>query len=201
MEVQQVLDSVRRHMVIVTVVALVAALLAVAGTALAPAKYTATARGLVSVGSPATRSPNVLTSGSLYILARMSSYAALGTSGQVLDAVRTSQDLDQSTEDLGEQITSTAVVDTAFVEVSVTDRSPAAAARIANGTVDEVARVVEGLENGTVHLKLSNPATAPEHPSNRGYLVNAVVALAAGLVLGVVFAVVVDARRRRARTE
>jgi polysaccharide biosynthesis transport protein len=87
MDVRRTVDAVRRRWPIVVAVAVLLPALVGALTLSSAPRYRATTQGFVTVNSPETRSPNVLSSGSLFILGRMTSYAQLAVTGRVLDPV------------------------------------------------------------------------------------------------------------------
>ena len=174
---------------LVALAAVAAAALAVALTLAAPPRYTATARGFVSVSSPEERSPNVLTSSSMFILARMTSYSELATSKAVLDSVIEKHSLPETPQRLRARMAVTALVNTAFVEVRVTDEDPRAAARLADATVESLGEAVADLENDTIAVSLSDPGVAPSQPSNRNLALRATVAGGAGLVAAIAAAI------------
>jgi polysaccharide biosynthesis transport protein len=200
-DIRRSVSALAKRWLIVLGVAVAALVLGVMATWAVSPRYTAVAQAFVSVSDPDKRSPNVLTSGSLYITARMSSYAALATSNRVLEAVAASLHGARSPDALREEVSSTAVVETALIQVRVTDKDPAVAASVANTGVWELSRSIEDLENGTVSVSLSKPATRPMNPVNRRFSVNAAVALAGGLVLGCVIAVLLDLRDARHRRD
>ena len=199
MNAQRLLDAVRRSWLLVVLSALVFLGIAVALTALPAPQYGATARGFVSVSAPEKRSPNVLTSGSQYIQARMTSYAQLGTSNPVVEPVISSLKLSESPQALRRRLSASAVVETAFIEIEVTDPDPAQAMVIADALVIQLGRTIEDLENGTVRVALSDPATPPARPSNRQFIRTGAVAAAGGLVVGMGLAVLVSSVRVRRR--
>jgi receptor protein-tyrosine kinase len=163
--------------------------------------YTATAQGVVSVAAPQTRSANVLTSGSLYIIARMTSYAQLGETPGVLDPVASSLGLGVSGRALSDRVSTSAVVDTAVIDVTAEADDPDQAAEIADATVRQLGAAVGQFENGTIQVTLSSPAIAPSTPSNFRFITNVGVALFLGLLLGMGLALAVDrvSARRQAR--
>lgn len=159
---------------------------AVAGvfTATQPPVYTATAQGIVSVGSPAERPPYALSSGAEYILDRMTSYANLGVTTPVLDRVIDDLGLDATAETLSGHIDSHSVVGKAVLEIAVTDADPRTAAAVADSVLVGVSETVADLERGNVQLVPVGAAAPPTSPSNRNVVVNTAIAAAGGLVLG-----------------
>jgi len=201
-DVREIYQVVRARWPVVLAVTVLAALLAALISMMTPRAYTTSTQGFVSVSDPQARSQNVLASGSQYILARMTSYAALASSTEVLTPVVETLGLDRSAAELSAQMSSRTVVNTTFIEVTVEDADPALAARIADATMQQLATTIQDLENGTVHVEVPQPAPVPDTPKDRHTIRNAALGGSAGIVLGIGIAVLVsrilDRRRDRA---
>jgi capsular polysaccharide biosynthesis protein len=201
LDVRSTLETLRRRWLIVLLVPVLVGALALAVTLHRTPVYKASAQGLASVAAPQTRSANVLTSGSLYILARMTSYAQLGETRRVLDPVAASLHLGISGRALGDRVSTSAVVNTAFIDVTAEADDPDRAAEIADATVRQLGTTVGQLENGTIQVTLSSPAVAPPTPSNFRFITSVGVGLFLGLLLGMGLALGLDriSARRRGR--
>ena len=142
MDLRDVLRAVRRLWFVVVLSLIAVSVLAAVLAVRTEPRYATTARGVVSVTDPETRPPSVLASSSQYILARLTSYARLAASSRVLDPVAAELGLDRAGHDLRREVTAQNEVETAFIDVTVEERDPALAARIAEATVRQLAATV-----------------------------------------------------------
>ena len=200
MEVRWAVATIRRQPLVVALPSLLLAVLAAVLTYSTVPVYTAAARGVVSVAEPSSRSANVLTSGSQYILARLTSYAELATTTQVLDPVAATFGLPQGGPALARSVSAQNEVHTAFIDVSASDEQPQRAAAVADAVLARLAATVDDLENGNVRLVSTGPVAVPTAPSNKGVTVNVVLGALGGLVLGVALAVLAQFARDRRGT-
>jgi capsular polysaccharide biosynthesis protein len=199
MDLRYALTAIRRMwLVVILVMVALAGLAAVMAQRTVP-KYAATARGVVSVSRPDARPPSVLTSGSMYILARLTSYARLGTSSRVLDSVADELGLARTGQALRDRVVARNEVGTAFLDVTVADHDPATAARIADATMRQLATVVTDLESGAVTLTPTGPAATASTPVGPPRPLVVGLGTAGGAVAGAVLAVLAQLARDRRR--
>ena len=193
MDLRDVLRAVRRLWFVVVLSLIAVSVLAAVLAVRTEPRYATTARGVVSVTDPETRPPSVLASSSQYILARLTSYARLAASSRVLDPVAAEVGLDRGGgHDLRREVTAQNEVETAFIDVTVEERDPALAARIADATVRHLAATVTDLEGGTVRVTPTGSAPVPTAASNRHPTLDIGVGAVAGLLLGTLLAVLAD---------
>ena len=183
MNVETLLHHIRRGWTLIVPFVVVITGLAGVLTAQRTPMYTATAQGFVSITDAAQRPPGVLTSGSLYILARMTSYAQLAQTPAVLDPVATTLPYPGGESALRSVVSAASELNTPFIDVSVNAADPALATRAADAVVAQLAIVVHSYENGTLQLKLSSGAQTPVSPSNRDIKINAALAAVGALLL------------------
>lgn len=196
MSMHQVMEALRRSWIAIVVSVMVFAAVATALTAANPPRYTATADRLVSVNVPSGKPQYVLAEGSQYILDRMTSYAQLGVTTNVLTPVVRELNLPVSPLTLSSSVSSQSVVNTAVLEISAEWDDPLTAARIADSVAQQVGNVIEGVEDGKVKIS-GGPALVPGSPSNHHFLRNIGVGAAGGLGLGLAAALLIGFARGR----
>ena len=193
MELHTVLHALRRGWVAILLVAAAAAGAAAIYARQTPAAYVATAEGIVSVSNPAGRPAYAFSSGSLYILNRMTSYARLGVTTPVLDPVVNELALQETALSLSGRINSSSVVGQSVINVTVSYNDAELAAKIADATMAQVGLAVADLEGGNVEVRAAGPAMVPAAAEKPNGIREAAVGGAAGLVLAGVLAVALAA--------
>ena len=188
MELRDYGVALRRHWMAGVGVALACLLAAVVVVLATPVTYRATAQVFVA-------STGEGTSGSQFVNQRVTSYPDVARSRAVLDPVIRRLGLDESFADLRERVEATNPLDTSQIDIAVTGRDAAEAARVADAVAQEFGTVVERLErpagaDSPVDLTVTNPATVPTSPASpqTGLLLG--LGLVVGLALGAAAAVV-----------
>ncbi len=166
-------------------------------TTLSQAKvYTASFQFFVSAqGSPATASgsgdiSNAYTGG-LFTQQRVKSYADVLQSPRLGELVAKDLGLKRSPASLARQVTATAPLDTVLINLSVKDKSPLLAQRIAQSIGVQFPRVVETLEKPTnggpapVKVSVIQPAALPGTPTSPKPKLNLALGLLVGLAVGI----------------
>ena len=188
MELRDYGVALRRHWMAGVGVALACLLAAVVVVLATPVTYRATAQVFVA-------STGEGTSGSQFVNQRVTSYPDVARSRAVLDPVIRRLGQDESFADLRERVEATNPLDTSQIDIAVTGRDAAEAARVADAVAQEFGTVVERLErpagaDSPVDLTVTNPATVPTSPASpqTGLLLG--LGLVVGLALGAAAAVV-----------
>ena len=187
MELRDYGVALRRHWGIGVSVALACLLAAVVVVLATPATYRATAQVFVA-------STGEGTSGSQFVNQRVTSYPDVARSRAVLDPVIRSLGLDESFADLRERVEATNPLETSQIDIAVTGRDAAEAARVADAVAEEFGTVVERLERpvgaaSPVDLTVTNPATVPSSPASPQTGLLLALGLVVGLALGAAAAV------------
>ena len=188
MELRDYGVALRRHWKTGVGLALACLLAAVVVVLATPATYRATAQVFVA-------STGEGTSGAQFVNQRVTSYPDVARSRAVLDPVSESLGLDESFADLRARVEATNPLETSQIDIAVTGRDAAEAARVADAVAEEFGTVVEQLERPTgapspVDLTVTNPATVPTSPASPQTGLLLALGLVVGLALGVAAAVV-----------
>jgi capsular polysaccharide biosynthesis protein len=206
MELRDYLRVARRQGLLIVVFLLLGLLGGRTYTSEATKSYQAEAKAFVAV-SPHTVQVYTLAAGSQFILERISSYAQLGESSQVLDSVISSLGLHESAAQLASHVTVSNPALTVVLDVLVTDSQPARASAIADGVATKLSSLIETLETspGGVNSPITvtvTQASVPTTPIEPRASLDEALGLAIGLVVGVALAVFrmrVDFRLRTVR--
>ena len=117
-------------------------------------------------------------------------YREIILSPDVLEKVATDLKLDLSPKDLTKKVKVTVPVDTRIVSISVTDRAPEEASRIANSLREVAAQKIISVTrvSDVTTLEEARPATSPSSPNIRrntmiGFLAGAVVMIATVILI------------------
>jgi tyrosine-protein kinase len=146
-----------------------------------------------------------LVQGATYTQNQVASFAKLATTPAVLEPVIDDLGLDVPVSELAGRVEAAAPVDTVLVEITVTEFSAAASARLANAVAASLTTVVEDLapvdadDRPTVSAATVTPAQEPGGPSTPDPLLDFAVGLAVGLLLGCALAWVRDSLDSRVR--
>jgi len=159
--------------------------------------YESEAKLFVSTPAAALDISTLATGGS-FSQQRVKSYAQIINSPMTLKPIIKKLELDLTPEELAEQITSSAPLDTVLIDISVTDPDPLLAAEIANAVTDQFGKTVAALELKGIGsdsiVKVSTvqnaiPATSPSSPKKS-------INYALGIVLGFAIGIGIAALRR-----
>ncbi len=182
----------QRWILIVSVTLLVVGLAAVLTWRTTPT-YASTTGLFISTSQVAD--DNQAFQGSQFSLQRVKSYSEMVNQNEITRRVIQQLDLNETPEDLGEEITATAQLDTVILEITVTDESPERAQQIAQTTGDVFVGYVAELETppgrdqATIKATVVNQATVPDDPVAPQPLRNLGLAVVLGLLLGAGIAV------------
>lgn len=136
--------------------------------------------------------------GNSFVQARVQNYLTIATSPTVLSPVVKDLGLDMTTQKLAGKVKATAPQNRSLITISVTDRNPEVAARLANAITAEFNSVVPKIEqtdqNGRPLVKLSvvHPATVPSAPVSPRKAINILGGMMLGLLIGVAVVAVRD---------
>ncbi|MFC5803561.1 polysaccharide biosynthesis tyrosine autokinase [Streptomyces formicae] len=132
-----------------------------------------------------------LNQGNSFTQARVQSYADIVASPEVTEPVVKSLRLKVKPNELAEQITAEAPLNTVLIRLTVTDTKAKRAAQISNAVAERFAEVIRELESpdgdtseSPVRLTVTQPANVPTAPSSPKTTLNVGLGLAVGLALG-----------------
>lgn len=131
-----------------------------------------------------------LVQGATYTQNQVASFARLATTPAVLGPVVEDLGLDVPATELAGRVEAAAPADTVLVEITVTESSAAASARVANAVAGSLAAVVEQLApedaegRPTVSAATVTPAEEPDGPASPDPVLELGVGLVLGLLLG-----------------
>lgn len=193
MELQQLLAALRRRWKFVVAVLLIGIIAGVGASILMPKTYESTVRVFFSGGANAGADQYSI---GIYIANRAKSYAELAQDATVANKVIDKTHVDTTADDLTSRTTMEVPQDTVVLKISVDDKDPDTARRLADAYAQEVADTVGNLEkppvaskktkvNPTVTAKPEGPATVGDKPVSPNIPLN----IAVGTILGLVFGV------------
>lgn len=188
MELQDYLNVLRKRWRIIAFVTLLVIALAAVFTLMTAKVYASTTQFFVTTSG----SDNVaaLQQGNTFTQQRVKSYSQLLQTPKMLDPVIKDLGLDTTADQLAKQVSSTIPLDTVILEVTVTDKSPEQAAKIA-ASIDKIfpktIEQIEQLKSGDASpvkvtvVKEADVETAPISPKPaRNLALGAVLGLLAG---------------------
>lgn len=168
--------------------------------------YSATAKVFVSTQSAGTVSD--LVQGNAFSVQRVRTYSDLVSTPLVLLPVIRQLDLDMSPELLATRIVASAPLDTSIIAITVNDTDPERAADIANSASQNLAAVVQDVETpaldeaiSPVKLTRAQEATVPLRPASPNIPLYLALGAAAGLIIGILIAILRETLETRIRNE
>lgn len=198
MQLQDYVRVFRSRWVSILLITLVGASAGVSTALLTAPQYEARTQLFASV--KAAGSAVDVTQGNSFAEKRVISYLSLATSPRILHAA--SRSLMLNDPELSGKVFASSPPQTVLIDIRATNGNPAVAADIANAVATELIRAVNEVEDvSLVKLSVFEAASAPSTPVSPRLVVNAIVGLLAGLVLGAGFALSRNALDTRVRTQ
>lgn len=195
MDLQDYLRVVRKRWRIIVGVTCLTLLAAAALTILTPRTYQSKAQLFISTASSETSVE--LAQGSSFTQKQMKTYTNVITSPKVLDPVHDTLGMDRDAP-LAGAIAASAPVDTVLLDLAVTDRDSAHAARVANAIAEEFTSTIQELQSvktgqeSPVKATIVRPAAQTTSPVAPRPLRNLGLAFGVGLLLGLGLALLRD---------
>lgn len=191
MDLRTYLAALRKSWLLVTLMAILGAAAGTLAYALTPPTYASTIEFYVSTPNPEGSNPQ---SSGQFAESRVNSYVVLLSSEQMARRVVDSTGIERSPLQLSRQIDASAQLNTVIVTATVTDNDPQRSLLIAQGLADGFPKLVDELDNQgrntavvSIHV-VSGPnlQVNPISPDPKLYIG---LGLAAGLILGLVIAI------------
>lgn len=205
MELRKVLRATGKQWIAVALCTLVGLGIALAYNATATKIYASTARSFVAMTAESASDGSALQSAQ-FAAQRVKSYSQIASSPDVLQPVIEELGLKSSPEAVARQITVANPPNTVLLDLTASDTNPDRAARIANATSLQLARVINKIEapagskSAPVKVSLISPATASATPASPRSLMNLLLGLLFGLGLGIAYALLRDAMDRSVKS-
>lgn len=199
MTLQDYFQSLKSHWIVIVVLMLVGGGSAYGYSQLVDPEYRAEAQ--VMVIPTRGESTSELLQGSNYVQSLVQTYTLLVVSPTVLDPVIGEVGLDETPNRLARRVDVNVPLNTVVIEIGVTDADGEIAQKTANAIAEELAVAVREVspvgaeDEPAVRIETISPARTPTVPVSPNTRMNVAAGAAAGLGLGVVFAVL---RRRLA---
>lgn len=192
MTLHDYLTALRKHWIVVVLLAAIGAAAGFGYSQFLPDQYRAQASVIVIP----VRGDNTseLVQGSNYVQNLVQTYTVLATSPAVLDPVIEELELDETPTRLANRVDVSAPLNTVVIEIGVTDASPEGAQETADAIASQLAVAVgefspTGSDNRpAVRIETIAPAQLPRNPVAPNTRMNTVIGGAAGLACGVVAA-------------
>jgi capsular exopolysaccharide synthesis family protein len=198
MDLKRWLTLLRRRWLTVVGTTVIGVIVAVAVAWTTTPSYTAHTKLFVSTASN-QNDPQQAYSGGLFSQQRVVSYADIVSSPLVVSAVKQQLHLPESVRTLQGRISASAPLNTVLIDISVRDRHAARAQEIARAVAAQFQVVVDNLETtpssglSAVKVSVVSPAELPSSPSSPNKLLDLVIGVLAGLLVGIAAALTRDA--------
>jgi len=194
MTLHEYVTTLRRHWIVIGVAAFLGALVAYGYAQTLPEQF----RSKASVIVLPDRGENTteLVQGSNYVQSLVQSYAVVAASPYVLDAVIDDFNLETTASELARRVTIDAPLNTMILDISVVDEDPEHARVTADAIATELSDAVAELspegadDRPAVRLETISPGKPPGAPIAPSMRLYAMLGAAAGLALGVGYALV-----------
>ena len=199
-ETRQHLKILRAHWLLITLAVVVCAGAATAYALIREPAYAASTQLSVWTESKPGLSRSQIHQGDLASQLRAQWYARVVASPSVADAVIEELDLDKSTEDVQDAITATAPSGTALIDIRAEDESPELAKEMADAIAENFPEFAGELDPGdqtSVNVSVTSTAVESTEPDSPSPVVYTAMGALAGVLLGVVGAVLRELLGRR----
>ncbi len=206
MELSDYIRILRKNWLIIVVLTLVGIGIAAVFSLTRTPLYDAESK--VAISTQSGSSIGELQQGSNFSEARVNTYVNLITTPIVIDPVIEALGLDMTAEEVAQEVTASAPLNTTLINISVQDADPAQAAAIANALGESLTVAVDEIETppeaeaSPVKLTRVQDATVPTAPVSPNVPLNLALGALVGLALGIGVAVlraVLDNRIRTAK--
>lgn len=193
MELSDYMRVLRKRWSSVTLLVIVGLAAGAASALLQTPKYDAST--LVYVSVPSSANAGDLAQGGNFVQNQVSSFAEVVSTPRVLDAVIDKLGLHITAEKLAESVSASAPANTVNIEIHVITNSPTDSANIANATTQSFVSTIAAItapksgELSQVSVSILRDATPPTRPSSPNTLLNIAVGFLAGVVIGLIVAV------------
>ena len=198
MTLRDYLRVIRDQWIPVAAMTVLGVLVALAIYTLIPTRYTATVTLYVS--AQATGGTQEAFQAAQLSAQRVTSYTQLATSPRVTTDAMRELGVDESPEQFAARLSATSALNSVLIDISATQNSPQSSARTADAVATSLVSAVRDLERPNapnaappVEVRLVQPARIPDKPSSLGVRLILALGLAAGLLLGVAFALIRNA--------
>lgn len=158
-------------------------------------EYESKARIFISVD---VRNSTDLSSAGFFTAGRVTSYATLATSAEVMDQVIADLDLPTTPDRLADTVKAEVVPDTTLIEITVTDPDPSQAQAIGRAVSQRLTEYLTDLETPSgasttqIVARVADPANFNDDAVSPRTVLNLVVAGVIGLLIGIAVAVTRD---------
>lgn len=197
MELADYLRFLRKRWLAILVLTLVGIAASAAATLLTSPQYRASTQVFVYV--PNSGNVGELAQGGSFAQNQVRSYAEAVSTPRVLEDVVTRLELDETAEELGENVSAEAPLNTVNIEISVVRESPTEAADIANATTTSFRAVIDDITSGQVSVSVLREASVPREPISPNLRLNLALGVLVGLAMGVGLAALLEVLDTRIR--
>lgn len=204
MELSDYIRILRKNWLIIVVLTLVGIGIAAVFSLTRTPLYEAESK--VAISTQTGSSIGELQQGSNFSEARVNTYVNLITTPIVIDPVIEALGLDMTAEQVAQEVTASAPLNTTLINISVQDADPAQAAAIANALGESLTVAVDEIETppeaeaSPVKLTRVQDATVPTAPVSPNVPLNLALGALVGLALGIGVAVLRSVLDNRIRT-
>jgi len=205
MDLRDYIRVLRKNWVMIIAITLVGVGAAAAYSLITTPKYESTSK--VFVSTQTSNSVAELQQGSTFSQARVSTYVNLVSTQAVLVPVIGELGLETTSEQLAEQVTAAAALNTLIINITVQDSDPQLAAEIADAIAASLTDAVETIERpldggeSPVRLTQVQQAQVATSPTSPNVPLNLALGLLVGLALSIGLAVLREVLDTRVRNE
>lgn len=192
-DLKRVLDNFKQRIVLIAFIAFLSCTLVSIYTLFIEKPYYEANATLVLTGVSSNNSNNdAITANDLTINSKLvSTYQEIIKSKKVLNQVINYLDLDIDTEDLAKKISVAAINETEIISITVTDRNPQLACKIANKVSNVFSSEVTKIYN-IENVSILDSAEIPRQAANMSFIKRFIISLAIGIILGCMVAFVLS---------
>lgn len=193
MDFKELFATLRRRWLVIVAFFVLSLILVSLYSLFATPKYASSTRLFVSADKNNTAEAYA---GGAFVTQQMASYAQLATSRELMNRVIEKTGVNVGPDQLAGQISAVATPLQVLLKITVTDTNATRAQQLASTTADELAKLIEEIENKggtqTVKATVVDPASFSTVPVSPNWTLNLAVAGVLGLVIGIGVALIRD---------
>ncbi len=187
-DIKRILDNFKQRIVLIAFLAFITCVLVVGYTLFLEKPYYEATSTIVLTGFSSNVASDGITTNDITINSKLvSTYQEIIKSKKVLEQTISSLDLDLTAKELAKKIKVSSVNETEIISITVTDRNPQLACKIANKVSNIFSSEVSKIYN-IENVSILDAAEIPNEKANMSFVKKFIIAIVVGIAIGSVIA-------------
>ncbi len=184
LDIERILRNFKQRIVLIAFITFLVCVIASGYILFLEKPYYKSTSTLVLTGVSSAKNNDGITTNDIAINSKLvSTYQEIIKSKKILNQVIETLDLDLTTEALASKINVSAVNETEIISITVKDRNPQIATKIANDVANVFSKEVVKIYN-IENVTILDSAEIPSNPANLSFIKQFIIAFVAGILIG-----------------